>query len=104
MWDSKRDTDVKKRLLDFVGEGKGGMIWENGIENMYITVCEIDHQSKFDAWNRALTAGALEWPRGMGWGGKCEGFWDGGDTCTPLADLHQCMAPQHCKVISLQLK
>ena len=24
--DSKRDTDVKKRLLDFVGEGEGGMI------------------------------------------------------------------------------
>ena len=32
MWDSKRDTDVKNRLLDFVGEGDGGMIWENGIE------------------------------------------------------------------------
>ena len=29
---SKRDTDVKDRLLDFVGEGEGGMIWENGIE------------------------------------------------------------------------
>ena len=32
MRDSKRDTDVKNRLLDFVGEGEGGMIWENGIE------------------------------------------------------------------------
>ena len=29
MWDSKRDTDVKNRLLDPVGEGKGEMIWEN---------------------------------------------------------------------------
>jgi len=29
MQDSKRDTDVKNRLLDSVGEGKGGMIWEN---------------------------------------------------------------------------
>ena len=26
MRDSKRDTDVKNRLLDSVGEGKGGMI------------------------------------------------------------------------------
>ena len=26
MRDSKRDTDVKNRLLDYVGEGKGGMI------------------------------------------------------------------------------
>ena len=32
MWDSKRDTDVKNRCLDSVGEGEGGMIWENSIE------------------------------------------------------------------------
>ena len=32
MQDRKRDTDVKNRLLDSVGEGKGGMIWENSIE------------------------------------------------------------------------
>ena len=30
--DSKRDTDIKNRLLDSEGEGKGGVIWENGIE------------------------------------------------------------------------
>ena len=29
---SKGDTDVKNRLLDSVGEGKGGMIWENSTE------------------------------------------------------------------------
>ena len=32
MQDSKRDTDVENRLLDSVGEGKGGMIWKNSIE------------------------------------------------------------------------
>ena len=32
MQDSKRDTDVKNRLLDCVEEVKGGMIWENSIE------------------------------------------------------------------------
>ena len=32
MRDCKRDTDVKNRLLDSVGEGKGGTIWENSIE------------------------------------------------------------------------
>ena len=32
MQDSKTDTDVKNSLLDFVGEGEGGMIWENSIE------------------------------------------------------------------------
>ena len=30
--DSKRDTSVKNRLLDSVGEGEGGIIWENSIE------------------------------------------------------------------------
>ena len=33
MRDSKRDTDVLNSLLDFVGEGEGGMIWENGINS-----------------------------------------------------------------------
>ena len=32
MQDSKRDTDVLNSLLDSVGKGKGGMIWENGTE------------------------------------------------------------------------
>ena len=32
MRDSKRDTDVKNSLLDSMGEGEGGMVWENGIE------------------------------------------------------------------------
>ena len=29
---SKRDADVMDRLLDSVGEGEGGMIWQNGTE------------------------------------------------------------------------
>ena len=32
MQDSKRDTDVKNRLLNSVGENEGGVIWENSIE------------------------------------------------------------------------
>ena len=48
MQDSKRDADVKNRLLDSMGEGKGGMIRENSIETC-ITTCEIDDQSKFNA-------------------------------------------------------
>ena len=36
MWDSLRDTDVLNSLLDSVGEGEGGMIWENGIETCII--------------------------------------------------------------------
>ena len=37
MRDSKRDTDVKNRLLDSVGEGEGGMIWENGTETCILS-------------------------------------------------------------------
>ena len=37
MRDSKRGTDVQNSLLDSVGEGKGGMIWENGIETCIIS-------------------------------------------------------------------
>ena len=37
MRDSRRDTDVKNRLLDSVGEGEGGMIWENGIETCILS-------------------------------------------------------------------
>ena len=38
MRDSKRDTGVFNSLLYSVGEGKGGMIWENGIET-----CKLSH-------------------------------------------------------------
>ena len=37
MQDSKRDTNVSNSLLDSVGEGEGGMIWENGIETCIIS-------------------------------------------------------------------
>ena len=37
MQDSKRDTDVYNSLLDSVGEGEDGMIWENGIETCIIS-------------------------------------------------------------------
>ena len=37
MQDSKRDTDIKNRLLDSVGEGEGDVIWENSIETCILT-------------------------------------------------------------------
>ena len=37
MWEGKRDTYVKNRLLDYVGEGKSGMIWENSIETCILS-------------------------------------------------------------------
>ena len=43
------------------------MIWENGIE-----ICETSRQSRFDAQDWMLGAGALGRPRGMVWGGRRE--------------------------------
>ena len=40
-----------------LGEGEGGMIWENGIET-YI-IYETNRQSRFDAGYRKLGTGAL---------------------------------------------
>ena len=37
MGNRKRDIDVKNRLLDSVGEGEGGMIWENSIETSILS-------------------------------------------------------------------
>ena len=81
MQDSKRDTDVKNSLLDSVGEGKGGIIWKNGIET-YILSKQVDHQSRFDKWDRVLRAGALGWPKGMGWEGGGSGVQGGEHMCT----------------------
>ena len=73
--------------------------------NMYIFICETNHQCRFDAWDRVLRAGTLGWPRGMGWGGKWEGGFRMGNTCTPMADSCLWQKPlQYCKVISFQLK
>ena len=37
MQDSKKDRDVYSGLLNSVGEGEGGMIWENGIETCILS-------------------------------------------------------------------
>ena len=37
MQDSKRDRDVKNSLLDSVGEGEDGMIWEGSIETCILS-------------------------------------------------------------------
>ena len=56
MQNRKRDTDVQNRLLDSVGEGEGGMFWEN---SMYIIYSETDHQPRLDAWDKR--SGLVHW-------------------------------------------
>ena len=72
------NTDVLNSLLDSVGEGEGRIIWENGTETCKLSyVKRITSPARFDAWYRVLGAGALGWPRGMGWGGGWKGVQDG---------------------------
>ena len=56
MQNRKRDTEVQNRLLDSVGEGEGGMCREN---SMYIIYSEIDHQPRWDAWDKG--SGLVHW-------------------------------------------
>ena len=85
MQDSKRDTDVKNRLLDSVGEGEGGMIWENGIET-----CIISYKKRIASLGSMQGAGCLglvHWDDPEGWcsggGGREFGI---GNMCTPVVD------------------
>ena len=69
--------------------------------NMYIIICETDHQSRLDA----LRQGAQGWCTGMtqrdGTGIEEGGGFRIENTCTPEADSCWCMAKpiQYCKVI-----
>ena len=55
MQDSKRDIDVQNRLLDSVGEGEGGMIWENGIET-----CILSYKKRTASLGSIQDRGCLE--------------------------------------------
>ena len=77
MQDSKRDTDVKNSLLDSVGEGEGGMIWENGIET-----CIISYMKRITSpgsMHDTGCSGLVHWDDPEGWyrqgGGRgCSGL------------------------------
>ena len=71
MRDSKRDTDVYNSLLDSVGEGEGGMIWENGIER-----CIISYKNQIASLGSIQGAGCLglvHWDDPEGWYGQGSG-------------------------------
>ena len=105
MQNRKRDTDVQNRLLDSVGEGQGGMFWENTIETCIllsrvkqITSPDWIHQTSARAWCTGKTQrNRVE--REVG------GVIRMGNTLNPwLIHVNVWQKPlQYCKVISLQL-
>ena len=68
MQDSKRDTDIKNRLLDSVEEGKGGMIWENSIETCVLSyVKQITSPSSMHETRHSKP---VHWDDPEGWDGE----------------------------------
>ena len=82
MRDSKRHTGKKNRLLDSVGEGEGGMIWEDSIETCIspyvkeITSPGLTHETGHPE--------PVHWDNVEGWDGKGvgRGVQDGGHMST----------------------
>ena len=77
MQDSKRDTDVKNSLLDSVGEGKGGIIWEGSVE-----MCILSYVKQIagpDSMHETGCSGLVHWddPEGSGRKGGGRGDRDG---------------------------
>ena len=91
MQDRKRDTDVQNRLLDSVGEGEGGIIWENSIE---IYILSSVKQIAGPGWMHETSA--QDWYSGMtqrdGMGREVGKGFSMGNTCKSMADSCQCMA------------
>ena len=82
MRDSKRDTDMKNRLLDSVGEGEGGMIWDNSIET-----CILPYVKQMTSPSLMQKIGHLNlvhWDNPEGWDGEGggRGAWDGAHLLT----------------------
>ena len=88
-----------------MGEGEGGMIWENGIKT-----CIISYVKQIASPGLMQDTGCLGL---VHWDDPEEWYGEGGgrgfrmeNMCTLMADSYQCMAKsiQYCKVISIQLK
>ena len=99
MRDSKRDTDVLNSLLESVGEGKGGMKWENDIKT-----CKLSYVKRIASPGSMHDKGAQGWCTGMtqgdGTGRELAGGFRMGNTCISVAYSSQHMAKpvQCCKV------
>ena len=67
----QKDSDVKNRLLDFVGEGEGGMIWENGIETCILSY--VKQITSPGSMHETGCLGLVHWDDPEGWDGEGNG-------------------------------
>ena len=68
MRDSKRDTDVKNRLMDSVGEGEGGMMWETSIETYILPY--VKQIASPGSMHETGCSGRVHWDDPEGWDGE----------------------------------
>ena len=91
MQNRKRDIDVQNRLLDSVGEGKGGMFRENSIKTCILSRVKLItspgwmHETSAQGWCTGMT-------QKDGVGREVGGGIRMGNTCKSMADSCQCMA------------
>ena len=91
MQDSKRDTDIKKKILDSVGEGEGGVILENNIETYILPY--VKQIASPGLMHETRCSGPVHWDDPEGWDGEGDGRGVRiGNTCMPMADSCECMA------------
>ena len=87
MRDNKRDTDVWNSFFDSVGEGKGGMIWENGIETCIISY--VKQITSSGSMHDTGFSGMVHWNDPEKWYGERGGRgFRMGNTCVPMADSY----------------
>ena len=68
MRDSKRDTNVLNSLLDSMGEGEGGMMWENGIETCKLSY--VKWIASPGSMHDTRCSGLVHWDDPEGWDGE----------------------------------
>ena len=106
MQNSKRNTDVKNRLLEYVGEGKGEMIFHNSFETRILPYVKL--MTSVSSMREVGHSKPMLWDNREGWGGEGgrRGVQDWRIRVHPwLIHVDVCQKPPlYCKVISLQLK
>ena len=65
---SKRETDVQNGLLESVGEGEGGMIWENSIETCMLSY--VKQIASPGSMHDTGFSGLMHWDDPEGWDGE----------------------------------
>ena len=71
MQDSERDTDIKNKLLDSVGEDEGGTIWKNSIETCILPY--VKQIASAGSMHETGCSGLVHWDDPEGWDGEREG-------------------------------